>query len=190
MLAIDKLADLKQAVSDLDRRTVKLAYQIKDFVRSGHQSAGLVKPSTGELINHITSQLQRSIDVATTAESSSARSDRARSRSLEPSLYYPVNWPIDKSEFKKSLASFIKSTQQLIELLQPLADDTLTTKGTPSKDSLSEAEPRSLRLSAPISAISTATSTEEAIYQNPIKSEREENKQANITDLNPNHRNF
>ena len=192
---------------------VKLAYQIKDFARSGHQSADLVKPPTDETINHITSHLPRPIELVPVTQASSSRDDRARSRSLEPTLYYPSDWSIDKSAFKKAVAAFVKATRRLTELLSPSADtlsataaaDTLSataaglssnpavrtprsssissvtttsttanaaaTAATAQQGSSSSAEPGSSKSPAPTSA----TSAEEAIYQDPIGPEPEEN---------------
>ena len=149
------------AVTQLDRQTVKLAYQIKDFCRSGHKyAAGSVKPSTGEVINYITAHQPRPVNLATPVDSSD-RDSRARSRSLEPAVYYPTEWAVDKSEFRRSVAAFVKSTLHLDELLQPSADPSATGARTPRSSSIS-------------SLSHDATSAEEAIFQKPIGPEKED----------------
>ena len=93
----------------MDRRTIKLTYQIKDFIKSNHQLVSLVKPSIGEVINYITARQPRPIDLITLIESGTDRNKRtSRASSLEPTLYFPIDWSIDKPEFKKSLITFIK----------------------------------------------------------------------------------
>ena len=101
-----------------ERRTIRQAYQIKDFARTGHAFASLVKHPTDEVINHITSQQERPAKVGVgVAKSSSGRS--LRSSSVEPAAYFPFSWPVDKPAFRKALVNFNKDTQRLAELLGP-----------------------------------------------------------------------
>ena len=145
-----KLADIQFDVTALDRRTVKLAYQIKDFAKTGHSSAtSLVKASTADVINYITARQPRPIEVllAENPDRAERTTQRSRSSSLEPTAYFPIDWPVDKPAFRKALATFVKDTRQLAEDLLPAQNST-----TPESSK----------------AATRQTSAEEAIYQQPI----------------------
>ena len=162
-----KLADSSSIQIDdvpLDRRTVKLAYQIKDFVRTGHASAGLVKPSTGEVINYITARQPRPFELAATVELNPdrERTSRSRSASLEPTSYFPIDWPVDKPAFRKAVATFVKDTRQLAEKLSPSSDSASTSLETTAESSKAGSTSQTSKASA------SQTSAEEAIYQEPI----------------------
>ena len=49
----------------IKRYTIKLAYQIKNFIKSDHEFTNSIKSFINEIINYITIRYPKSIDLAT-----------------------------------------------------------------------------------------------------------------------------
>ena len=79
-----------------------------------------MKASISEVINYIILLRLRPIDLSQPSEAAS-RKRTSRSSSLEPTTYYLLDWLVNKSTFRKALATFIKTTYQLDQLLHPIS---------------------------------------------------------------------
>ena len=97
------------------------AWQLRDFINSGHQSASLVDPTTRQIIDHLTRNTFRPARVVS---SSLARDQRARSRStsvdpLSEQQTWPLDWAVDRTSVRSSVRAFQSATTQIRRLFDP-----------------------------------------------------------------------
>ena len=129
-----------QTTLALDRSTVATAFQIDDFLRTGHNHLSLLKASTDGCVHYITTHLPlaRPKQQATAAGSSREQRARSRSESVEPtsSITWPGDWGLDKATFRAALKKFDLATAELSELLKPSPDQSEEgpTSSQPSAD--------------------------------------------------------
>lgn len=99
------------------------AWQLRDFITTGHQSAGLIDPVTRKIIQHLTKDTFRPARAPTGqaiptstgpfSAKAAAREQRARSRSssVDPlgdllQQTWPQDWAVDKAAVRSAIKSF------------------------------------------------------------------------------------
>ena len=162
------------ATSSTPRDIVVQAWQLRDFISSGHQSSGLIDPTTRLVISHLTKDTFRP---ARSSSSATTRQQRARSRSssLDPlaelQQTWPEDWAIDRTTVRLAVRSFEAATRDLRRLFEDPPSTGATPHNSPAATPLTE-EPvatDSTSTSSNTGGFTTrATSAEEAIYSSPI----------------------
>ena len=165
----------------LEKPAVVLAYQLNEFIKTGHSHLKLLKPEVENLVHYLTTYTFIPLELAKRASfvSDSLSHSRARSKSLGVDVtVWPSNWAIDKPAFQKDLKRFISLTEQLAKLLTPPStrstpestsrrDDSRRDEPRDSPNTSSESNPSNSSKAGTTRHTST-TSAEEAIYTHPI----------------------
>jgi len=144
------------------RDTVVLAFQLDEFIQSGHAFAGEVDDITRHIISHL---IRRNFRPAQPLRSLNPREQRARLRSTEaPS--WPSDWAVNVTAFRAAITRFQAGTQATRQFLEAPASAGNT---PPSSPPSSGQGPSSSSPNTSLSGHSTRqTSAEEAIYQRPL----------------------
>ena len=97
------------------REIITQAWQLRDFIASGHQSTSLIHQTTREVIQHLTRNTFRPARVLSSAKSAREKRARSRSSSLDPLAQstWPENWAIDRTSLRKAIRSFETATVKL-----------------------------------------------------------------------------
>lgn len=116
----------------LNRKIDILAYQLLEFVQTGHQHANLVKSAISAKLEHIvTSTTLKFVSQLTT------RTRHATPKSAEIQLIWPFDWATDKTAFRRDLKRFERNFPDLREgstdLIDTSADQTEPSQRTPTK---------------------------------------------------------
>lgn len=109
------------AILAASRETVVQAWQLRDFIKSGHQSGNLIDHITRKVIDHLTKDTFR--PARTIVSTVRDQRSRSRSASVDPlaDLHqtWPEDWAIDKASIRTSVRTFQEATTQIRRLFDP-----------------------------------------------------------------------
>ena len=157
--------------NSVSRDTVIVAFQLDEFINSGHIYAESIDELTRHVIFHLVKNNFRPAQQGRVL-SARDRRNRSRSQSVEaPS--WPSDWALDRSIFRGALSKFEKDTEYHHRQLQEPPSTGNTPPGTPPSTASN--------LSGNSGATTRATSAEETIYDRPIGPAERPTMGANIT---------
>ncbi|KAL8697256.1 MAG: hypothetical protein Q9201_007217, partial [Fulgogasparrea decipioides] len=98
----------------VNRKVAILAYQLNDFISTGHNFGHLIPDSTKQVIEELARKYFR--PPSSTGQTFLTGARRARSSSLEPiseAPSWPSDWAVDKPLLRKAIKDFEQATQHL-----------------------------------------------------------------------------
>ena len=140
-----------------------LAWQIRDFIDTGHQYQSIISTETREVVDFITKGTLRPPQPASTSSSSRSRSQSPN----QPRQTWPLDWAIDRPKLRLALKAFQHSTQKLH--LPPSTGNTPPDLVEQSSSSTANPDPSNTANPDPSPETrNTSVSADEAIYSHPI----------------------